>query len=79
MLGRVERLEQARGGADDVDAFAAFVADSEAGMDAGRLDRRDFTEVLVFVATWRTRYGVSFADSSVGADGDAPLAHSGPI
>lgn len=61
MLGRVQRLEQARGGAEDEDAFAAFVADSEAGMDAGRLDRRDFTEVLSFLAVWHTRYGVSFA------------------
>lgn len=60
MLGRVQRLEQARGGADD-EAFAVFVAESEAGMAAGRLDRRDFSEVLVFLATWRTRYGVSFA------------------
>lgn len=61
MLGRVKRLEQERGGADDAEAYAAFVAQSEAGMDAGTLDRRDFTEVLSFLVIWRTRYGVSFA------------------
>lgn len=60
MLGRVQRLEQTRGGADD-EAFAAFVAESHAAMDAGRVDRQDFTEVLGFLSTWRTGYGVSFA------------------
>lgn len=60
MLGRVGRLEQARGGGDH-DEFTAFVADSEASIGAGGLDPRDFTEVLGFLATWRKSYGVSVA------------------
>jgi hypothetical protein len=60
MLGRVQRLEEARGNNDDAE-FAAFIAQCEVKMDEGKLDRREFPFVLECLATWREKYGVSFA------------------
>ncbi len=56
MLARVQRLERARSPRSPIAAafgsFEAFAADCEAGMDAGRLDKRDFPAVLLSLARW---------------------------
>lgn len=58
MLARVAKME---GGRDDEGAaFAAFVADCESDMDAGKLDRRDLPVVLDCLRAWRRDHGVSF-------------------
>lgn len=59
MLGRVQRLEQKRGG-DDGGAFDAFVSECEAGVAAGRLDGYDIPIILACLRRWRSHYGVSF-------------------
>lgn len=57
MLARVQRLEQTRTPVRSTFAaafgsFEAFVAECEAGMDAGRLDRADFSVVLCCLVRW---------------------------
>lgn len=57
MLARVQRLEQARYPARSPFAaafgsFEAFATECEAGMDAGKLDRVDFSVVLSSLARW---------------------------
>ena len=58
MLARVQRLEQSRSPVSVFVAawgsFDAFAAECEADMDAGRLDRADFSEVLRCLSRWET-------------------------
>lgn len=56
MLGRVQRLEHARTVRSpisrDYASFDAFAAECEADMNAGKLDRADFTVVLYCLRRW---------------------------
>lgn len=58
MLARVAKMESGRD--DDGAAFAAFVAECETDMAAGKLDRRDLPVVLDCLRVWRRDYGVNF-------------------
>ena len=57
MLARVQRLEQVRAPVRSpfviaFGSFEAFAAECEVAMDAGKLDRADFSHVLRSVARW---------------------------